>query len=103
MTTLKVALEALTADAALWDDAADAIGNARAAVAGLAIDYHDFSVCGQNAAHAYQAVRAKVEALLASGVTEVRGGADALREVRQEYESADTATREEVGALWEAE
>ncbi|WHP19160.1 hypothetical protein [Cellulomonas sp. ES6] len=94
------ALDALTADAALWDETADGLEDARTRVIGLHVRPRAFSFAALGVADTYESLRAQVERLLQEREAASGGAATALRRVRATYEGADQDARDRIAGLW---
>ena len=98
---LKVAYEALTKDASLWDSVADTLEEAQNDVRGIEVYRGAFSFGGIDAADTYLELHARVLDLLGAGATATRDGANALRTVRNEFERLEDYTQAELYSVWQ--
>lgn len=101
--SIEVALEALSADAKLWDNASSVLDGAAGYAAVLTLTGADLSnvAAGVGLDTAYEAARARVERLLREGTDELATIATTLRQVRAVYESQDASQRAAYSGLWE--
>lgn len=97
---INVALESLTADAAMWETVSGNLNVAAASAGELFLPAAAFSFAGTAAASTYEEVRARVEQMLRQGANETAGAATVLRQVRADYESTDERTRAGLDGLW---
>ena len=102
MTTMQAEFEALTSEAAEWDDTAAAVGTAAGTVAGLQLSSAQFSfVSGMTGvADSYAQARQHVEDILRAGERESAQLGDALRDIRNDFQSTDQGVRDAVAAVW---
>jgi hypothetical protein len=100
--TMQAAFEALTDEAAEWDDTSGALDTAATEVSGLTLTSAQFSamVIPTGVADRYEEARAHIEAVCRAGMKETKDLADALRQVRDDFQSQDQAVRDEVAGLW---
>ena len=100
--TMQAGFEALTSEAAEWDDTSQALSDAASTVAGLQLSAAQFSfisfVTGVD--DGYSQARQHVEDVLTAGARETKKLADALREVRRDFESTDDSVVREVASVW---
>lgn len=100
--TIQAGFEALTSEAAEWDDTSQALSGAAGTVAGLQLSSAQFSfisaMTGVDASYAQ--ARQHVEDVLLAGIRETLQLADALRTVRADFQSTDQGVVSEVGSLW---
>lgn len=103
MTTMTVALEALTKDSGQWQDTSDALGKASAACTSLTLNESQLSWASAETGllATYEEVRAKVELLLSEGADETGKISRTLAHVRRIYESSDQHTIDELHGVWE--
>jgi hypothetical protein len=97
---LKVAFEALSKDATVWDEAGDTLETAQGAVADIEVNRGAFSFAAMDVADSYSELHSRVSELLRSGAVETRAGADALRAVREEFERLEDITTSELNSMW---
>ena len=102
MSSMQAEFEALTDEAAEWDTTADALSTAAQAAAGLTIEASTFSFISQliDVQTSYLAAQQRVVDVCSAGERETRKLADALRQVRQDFESTDADVVRAIGALW---
>lgn len=100
--TMQAGFEALTSEASEWDDTSQALDDAASTVSGLGLTAAQFSfVCdgiGVDASYA-QALQ-HVTDVLTAGARETGKLADALREVRRDFQSTDEDVVHEVQSVW---
>lgn len=101
--SVTIALDALSKDAARWDEVSEALGGAAHSAGGLRLDDSAFSFAGGAAASTYESVRSRVESLLRGGESETSGAADALLEVKRAYEGMDRAAAAALNGAWDAD
>ena len=101
--SIDVALEALTADAALWEDASSTLNTAAWSASALTLTTSSLSNVAADVGlvTVYEQARARIERLLREGSEELQTIADTLRAVRTAYESQDASQRATYGGLWE--
>lgn len=101
--SVTVGLEALAADAVLWEGTAATLGAASRAAGGLTLSTVSLSWAAgeEGLADVYEAARARVERLLSEGSTETGVIAATLRQVKGAYESNDEAQRAAYDGVWE--
>jgi hypothetical protein len=102
MTTLKVALEALAADAGVWDDVSTTLTSARDSASGLTVTEGEMSWASDvtGLLQTYEAMRSKTEGLLGGGATQTSTIATGLRTVKSTYEGSDQAAVERLSSAW---
>ena len=100
--TMQAGFEALTSEATEWDDTSRALSDAAGTVSGLALSAAQFSfVCLMTGVDdSYGQARQHVEDVLTAGAAETGKLADALREVRRDFESTDQSVVAEVQSVW---
>lgn len=98
---LKLAFEALTKDASVWDAAGDTLDASRSALAAIDVYRGAFSFAALDIADDYAELHARVTDLLAAGAAATRAGAEALRAVRNDFERYEELTQSELYALWQ--
>lgn len=100
--TMQAGFEALTSEAAEWDDTSQVLSDAASRVAGLELTASQFSfVCFMTGIDdSYREARQHVEDVLTAGATETGKLADALREVRRDFQSTDQEVVAEVQSVW---
>lgn len=93
MSDLKVALEAMRADAGLWSSAADAVEGPRSAISGLTLTGHDVSMWAVDRGldRTYENARAVLEDLLRQATEAFTGLGDSLRAAAGTYEREEDA------------
>jgi hypothetical protein len=103
--SIAVALEALEADARLWEGASSVLGTAAWSAAGLTLTSMSLSNVAADVGlvGTYEEARARVERLLREGETELQTIATTLRQVKTAYESQDASQRASYDGLWEPE
>lgn len=101
--SFKVAMQALSADAAVWEGSADALSSASAAARGLTLSDVDLSWAGQDTGlvDTYSQLRDKVTRLLGEGSEETRKLSATLLEVRGTYLSADESAKAGYHGIWD--
>jgi hypothetical protein len=100
--TMQAGFEALTSEAAEWDDTSQALSDAGATVSGLTLTSAQFSfVCGGIGVDtSYAQALQHVENVLTAGARETKQLAGALREVRRDFQSTDENVVHEVQSVW---
>ena len=100
--TMQAAFEALTSEASEWDDTSRALSDAATTVSGLQLSAAQFSfVCFMTGIDdSYAQARQHVEDVLTAGARETAQLADAVREVRRDFESTDQQVVSEVQSVW---
>jgi hypothetical protein len=100
--TMQAGFEALTSEAAEWDDTSRVLDDAAGTVAGLGLSAAQFSfVCGGTGVDASYALALQhVEDVLTAGARETGQLADALREVRRDFQSTDESVVHDVQSVW---
>lgn len=88
---LRVALDALEADAAQWQRIAGELRGASTRAAAQHLDPAVFSFAGQAAAAAYESLRARLTRLLAQGAANADATADALVSCAAAYAADERA------------
>lgn len=88
-----MATDALRADAAAWNTAADELGSAAATAQARVVPMAAFSFAGTAIAESYEALRVKTEALLRDGAAYFDDIAHTLRTAADQYDAdeADNA------------
>lgn len=101
--SMQVALEALAQDAATWQDTSASLGGAASAVAGLTLTAAQLSWASQDSGleATYEEIRLRVHQLLEQGSAETQAIGTTLLEVKQTYESTDSAASGQLEGLWE--
>jgi hypothetical protein len=97
---LKVAFEALTKDASVWDDVGDTLEAGHGDVEAISVNRGAFSFAATDVADSYFELQTRVADLLKSGATETRAGAGALRAVRNDFERLEDVTASELYKIW---
>lgn len=100
---ITVAYDALTSDAARWDDIAAGLDEAKASVQSLDLGRGEFSFAATDVADEYARIRSLVIQLLDTGAAQTRGAATALREIREDFESTEAAIQASLAEMWEVE
>ena len=100
--TMQAGFEALTSEAAEWDDTSRALSDAASTVSGLTLSAAQFSfVCDMTGIDAsYAQAQQHVLDVLTAGARETGKLADALREVRRDFQSTDENVVHEVQSVW---
>ena len=100
--TLKVALEALAADAGVWDDVSSTLGGARDSATGLTVTQGQMSWAADvtGLLQTYESMRSKTETLLGDGSTQTSTIAHGLRQVKTTYEGSDQAAVDRLSSAW---
>lgn len=98
---LEVALDALTDDAAIWEDASGTLEDAASAAGGLGLTHGQFSFAGGTVAATYEELRSRVQTLLEDGAGKLDDGAAQLRQVRTTYEGSDEASKDSLDGVWD--
>src|SRR6476469_7668080 len=100
--TLKVALEALSSDAGVWDDVSTTLGSARDSATGLTVTQGQMSWAADvtGLLQTYEAMRSKTERLLGGGATQTSTIAQGLRTVKTTYEGSDQAAVQRLSSAW---
>ncbi|MFQ6172657.1 hypothetical protein ACK8HX_13695 [Oryzobacter sp. R7] len=100
--SFRVALEALSADAGVWDEVSTTLDGASTTAAGLGLTTSQLSwaaeVVGLTAT--YESMRAKTERLLGEGATQTSTIAEGLRTVKTTYEGSDEAAKQRLESAW---
>jgi len=101
--SFKVAMQALSADAAIWEESAGALSRAGAAASGLTLSDVDLSWAGQDTGlvATYGQLRDKVTRLLDEGSEETHKLSATLLEVRRTYLSADESAKAGYRGIWD--
>jgi uncharacterized protein YukE len=102
MTTMQAEFEALTSEAEEWDDTSAALDTARGTVAGLQLSSAQFSFVSAmtGVADSYAQARQHVEDILSAGQRESTQLGDALRDVRNDFQSTDQDVLNAVRSVW---
>jgi hypothetical protein len=100
--TMQAGFEALTSEAGEWDDTSQVLSDAASTVSGLQLSAAQFSfICFMTGVDdSYSQARQHVEDVLRAGARETGKLADALREVRRDFESTDQSVVAEVESVW---
>ena len=98
---LKVAYEALSKDASIWDEAGDTLDTAYTEVNSIEVYRGAFSFAAIDIADTYAELHAQVLALLQAGGAATHAGADALRTVRDDFERLEDYTQAELYSVWQ--
>ena len=100
--TMQAGFEALTSEAAEWDDTSTALSDAASTIAGLSLSAAQFSFISSMTGidSSYAQARQHVEDVLTAGAEETKQLADALREVRRDFQSTDQNVVHEVQSVW---
>jgi hypothetical protein len=103
MTTVTVALEALTTDSAQWQSTSDKLATSSAACTGLTLTESQLSWASAETGllATYEEVRARVELLLSQGADETGKISRTLGHVRRIYEGSDQHAINELNNVWE--
>lgn len=101
--SMQVSLDALAADAVLWEGVSGTLGSASRSAAGLTLSSASLSWAAEEVGlvDVYEAARARVERLLREGEAETDTIAVTLRQVRTAYESSDENERAVYRGAWE--
>jgi hypothetical protein len=102
MTTLKAALEALTADSGRWSEVSGDLQTASTSAYGL--DIHQWSFPSQmdiNLQPLYTQVQEKVAKLLAGGADETAEISNELLRVKKVLKSTDEAAKQDLESVWD--
>ncbi|WP_394613003.1 hypothetical protein JNUCC0626_23910 [Lentzea sp. JNUCC 0626] len=93
MSDLKVALDAMRADAGLWSAAADDVEEPQGAISGLTLTGHDVSMWAVDRGldRTYEKGRGVLEDLLRQAMTAFNGLGDSLRAAADTYEREEDA------------
>ena len=102
MTTMQAEFAALTSEADEWDDTATALGTAVGTVAGLHLSSAQFSFISAltGVADSYAQARQHVEDVLRAGERESTQLGNALRDVRNDFQSTDESVLNAVRSVW---
>ena len=100
--TMQAGFEALTSEAAEWDATSQVLGDAAGTVSGLDLSAAQFSfICFMTGIDSsYGQARQHVEDVLTAGARETGRLAEALREVRRDFQSTDQQVVSEVQSVW---
>lgn len=103
--SITAALEALEADARLWEGASSVLGTAARSASVLTLGSMSLSNVAADVGlvGAYEEARARVERLLREGEDELQTIATTLRQVEAAYEAEDESQRTLYRGLWEPE
>lgn len=103
MSTVTVALEALTKDSGRWQETSTVLGTASSSCAALTLTDTQLSWASQDTGlqATYDELRAKVETLLREGSDETGKISRTLAHVRQVYESSDTQAIAQLHGVWD--
>lgn len=101
MSDLKVALEAMRADAGLWSAAADDVQGPRSSIGGLTLTGHDVSMWAVDRGldRTYENGRVVLEDLLRQAATVFAGLGDSLRAAADTYEREEDANLHDMNRL----
>ena len=103
--TIKAAMEALTSDAKRWDEVSTALSTASGTASGLTLGSTAFpqllGLDGLDLDGLYNRLQSKVQGLLSEGSTETGAIADALVQVRKDFESTDQSVRDALKGVWD--
>ncbi|MDX8146536.1 hypothetical protein SK854_30795 [Lentzea sp. BCCO 10_0061] len=101
MSDLKVALEAMRADAGLWSAAADTVQAPQSAIGGLTLTGHDVSMWAVDRGldRTYENGRVVLEDLLRQAMTAFSGLGDSLRAAADTYEREEDANLHDMNRL----
>ena len=97
---IKVAFEALSKDASIWDAASDTLDAAHHDLAGVTVNRGAFSFAAMDVADSYLTLHTRVMDLLKMGATHTRAGATALRAVRDDFERFEDVTKSDLYKIW---
>jgi uncharacterized protein YukE len=102
MSTMQAEFEALTSEAGEWDDTSTALDTAAGTVDGLQLSSAQFSfISGMTGvAESYAQARQHVEDVLRAGKRESTQLGDALRDVRNDFQSTDESVVNAVRSVW---
>jgi uncharacterized protein YukE len=102
MSTMQAEFEALTSEAEEWDDTSAALDTAGSTVAGLQLSSAQFSFVSAmtGVADSYAQARQHVEDVLRAGERESTQLGDALRDVRNDFQSTDESVVNAVRSVW---
>lgn len=98
---LKIAYEALSKDASIWDSVGDTLEESQNDLGRIEVYRGAFSFAAMDVADTYLALHASVMALLGDGAAATRAGAEALRTVRNDFESLEDYTQAEIFSVWQ--
>lgn len=100
--SFQVALQALGADAGVWDDVSTALDGATTSASGLTLTTAQLSWAAEviGLTTTYEAMRAKTERLLGEGATETSTIAEGLRTVKTTYEGSDEGAKARLESAW---
>lgn len=98
---LKVAYEALSKDATLWDSVGDALETAQSETRSIAMYRGAFSFAAMDVADDYATLHQRVIDLLGDGAKATHDGATALRTVRDDFEKLDDYQQAEIYSVWQ--
>jgi hypothetical protein len=101
MSDVKVALEAMRADANLWSAAADNVQGPLSAIGGLTLTGHDLSMWAVDRGldRTYENGRVVLEDLLRQAMTAFHGLGDSLRAAADTYEREEDANLHRMNRL----
>ena len=102
MTEMQAEFAALTAEASEWDDTAEALSTAASTAAGLTVTASSFSFISQmtDVESTYQAAQQHVVDVCTAGQRETHKLAEALRQVRSDFQSTDSDVVDRVTSIW---
>lgn len=98
--TFQTSMDAMTKDAARWDDTAAVLKTAAADCKGMTLRAQDFSFAGGDVHSEYEKARAYMEQFLTDGQSATSGAAAALKKARDIYEGSDEAAKKNIEAAW---
>ncbi len=103
--SMQAGWEALTQEAGEWDTTSEVLATAKGEVDGLHLSPDNFSFITfvSGVADSYESARLHVIDILSAGQTETKQLADALRDVRADFQSTDQDRRDAAAKLWELE
>ncbi|MFJ8966943.1 hypothetical protein ACIRG5_46880 [Lentzea sp. NPDC102401] len=101
MSDVKVALEAMRADAGLWSAASDNVQAPQSAIGGLTLTGHDVSMWAVDRGldRTYENGRVVLEDLLRQAMTAFSGLGDSLRAAADTYEREEDANLHDMNRL----
>ena len=100
--TMQAGFEALTSEAAEWDDTAQVLSDAASTASSLTLSAAQFSfVCFLTGIDdSYSRAHQHIVDVLTAGARETGKLADALRDVRHDFQSTDQDVVTEVQSVW---
>ena len=100
--SMQAGFEALVTEAAEWDSTSDALSSAAGTVGGLGLTSADFSGLASTTGvdSSYEDARRFVQEVMEAGARETTEIANALRQIRADFDSIDQSVRDRVSANW---